>query len=197
MAGARLAWLVSIMLLAALGACSPAAQQLLGDSLVNRRLSQDDRQGKQTRVLDVREYRSEQSCCGLAALWMVLDYWSEAGGPQRQQWLARQSCPAKGYSVGDLATMARAAGYRALVYQGRPSDLSRQLAATRPVIVLLRRLGRNHFVTVVGTATGGRLVVNDPNRGMVFLRRTDLVREWEAVGRPSLLITPAPPPQTK
>ncbi len=193
MAGVWAIRLVWLLVLVAAGACSPAAQQLMSDALVNRPLSQADRQGRGTRILAVPVYRSERSCCGLAALWMVLDYWRETGGRARQEWLARRRCPDQGYSVGQLAAMARARGLRALVYQGRPSDLSRQVAATRPVIVLLRRLGRNHFVVVVGTATGGRLVVNDPGRGMVFLRRTDLLKQWEALGRPTLLLVPAKP----
>lgn len=200
MVGVRIvgSYLLAVVLLAAgCAGCSPAARQLVGDAVVNRPLTEEDRQGKDTRLLAVPAYLSRQTCCGLAALWMVMDYWTEQGGESRKKWLEGRTCPPKGYSVKDLAAMAEARGFKAYVYQGRPSDLARQLGATRPVIVLLRRLGRNHFVVVAGQATGGRWVVNDPARGTVFLDRRDLMEEWESVGRPAILLAPRAEPAHK
>lgn len=171
-------------------ACSPMAGQLMNDTFVNRTLTPEELGSKETRILDVKAYSSTQRCCGLAALWMVMDYWQEGDAGNRQRRLDKQRCPDGGYSVAQLKAMAEAQGFRVFVYQGRPSDLARQLHATRPVIILLRRLGRNHFVVVKGLATKGRLVLGDPSRGTVFIERADLVREWDEVGRPTVLVAP-------
>lgn len=184
----RLCRLLLLGLLLPVAACPAPMVQLWEETVRNQPLDQEEMQGPHTRILAVPSYRSSGSCCGLAALWMVLDYWQERFSGRD---LSRAECPAGGYSAGQLAQMAKDQGFKTFLYSGRPSDLARHLAATRPVIVLLRRWGRNHFVVVSGQASDGRLVVNDPSRGVVYLGRGDLMEQWKDSNRLSLLIVPS------
>jgi ABC-type bacteriocin/lantibiotic exporter with double-glycine peptidase domain len=137
--------------------------------------------------------------CGAAALAMVLARWGKPV-PQEAIWAASPPPDGQGLRASALRDFARAQGLQAFVIEGRREDLDRELARGRPVIVgLVKRQGRRvypHYEVVVGLDRAReRILVLDPARGERERKLRDFSKEWDAAGRVTLAILPAPPPE--
>jgi ABC-type bacteriocin/lantibiotic exporter with double-glycine peptidase domain len=130
--------------------------------------------------------------CGPAALASVLTRW---GVPDALSQIHRDVVSdSRGAAAGDLRDFARKKGLAAYLVVGEESDLARELASGRPVLVgLLQKYsnGRvlSHYEVVVG--------INEPRRRILLLdpgngpREDDLeafTREWQGSKRLTLII---------
>jgi predicted double-glycine peptidase len=133
--------------------------------------------------------QKSQACCGAASLAMVASYWT--GLAQTAQEINGMNCPQEGFSGQELAEVAKIHGFTALIYQGGMADITRHLAATRPVIVMLGQGKSAHYAVVAGHGNDGRqIVLHDPAVGRVILQQKDFMRRWEQAGRFLLLVVP-------
>ncbi len=143
-------------------------------------------------VPEVRQ--SAPKDCGAAALGMVLGYW---GRPLTLDEV-RAAAPAVsdgGIKAAALREVARAQGLRAFVIEGRFSDLDRELAKQRPVLVGVMKTYRRrvypHYEVVVGiNRREQRILTLDPAHGLRVNGNDGFADEWAAAGHVALIIIP-------
>lgn len=129
--------------------------------------------------------------CGPAALTMVARHWGVALRLEEANRASRRS--GRGARLGALRDVARTRGLVAFAIRGDRATLEHELARGRPVVVgLLRGAGRervSHFEVVVGHhPRRGEVATIDPAAGLGVRRWRDLSAEWDAAGRPALIV---------
>jgi ABC-type bacteriocin/lantibiotic exporter with double-glycine peptidase domain len=127
--------------------------------------------------------------CGAAALSMVAARWGVHITVE-----SLQSRLGGGSKLGELRAVARSEGLEAFAIPGSEAILEHELRQGRPVIVglllpLRRGRARTHYEVVVAMKPKTQEVATlDPARGWRVRAWKDLEREWEPVGRPSLVV---------
>jgi hypothetical protein len=143
-------------------------------------------------ALDVPYLPQTDALCGGAAVAMVYRYWGDVHADVRQ-FASLVDRRAGGIADAALVETVRQRGWTADRFEGSVPQLRANLAAGRPVIVLLTDgRDRYHYVVVIGAAAD-RIVVHDPAWGPSrSLRETDFLNRWRATRFWSLLVLPAP-----
>ena len=133
--------------------------------------------------------------CGAAALAMVLTRWHQPTSLAVAVAALPPATP-RGVSLGALRDVATSRGLRAFAVPGELALLRHELEAGRPVIVgLLRPVpggGLNHFEVVVAIDAADRIATIDPADGWLVRPWTGFDAEWQAVGRPALVVLGPP-----
>jgi len=130
--------------------------------------------------------------CGAAALAMMLQRWSV---PSSADEILR-SVPVEsghGITVRALRDFARQKGLRAFLIKGELADLVNEVGLNRPVLVgLVQRYGDralSHYEVVAGiNQTTRRVLLLDPAHGLREDGFDGFAAEWDAAGRPTLVI---------
>ncbi len=141
-------------------------------------------------ALDVPYLPQTDALCGGAAVAMVYRYWGDVHA-EVKQFAPLVDRRAGGIADVTLVQAVRRRGWTADHFEGSVPQLRANLAAGRPVIVLLAD-GRNryHYVVVIGAAAD-RIVVHDPAWGPSrSLRAADFLNRWQATQFWSLLVLP-------
>jgi ABC-type bacteriocin/lantibiotic exporter with double-glycine peptidase domain len=130
--------------------------------------------------------------CGPAALTMVARHWGVELRLDDANRAARRPT-GRGARLGALRDVARARGLAAFAIRGDRKTIVHELERGRPVVVgLLRGTGRervSHFEVVVGHhPRRGEVATIDPAAGLGVRRWRDLTTEWDAAGRPTLIV---------
>ena len=180
--------LLLLVLLAGLaGGCATPMGLAYNELFVNTKLSEEDLHGEKTYVLKVPLVKQKSgACCGLAALAMVMDYWTEK--PVYAKKFEEMDCPPKGFTGAALKAISKTNGFEAVTYQGSLPDLFKHLTATRPLIVMLKTYTARHYVVVIGHSDEGRLVINDPIKGTIFFGMEDFLSRWKGANRFTMLV---------
>jgi hypothetical protein len=141
-------------------------------------------------LLDVPYLAQSESLCGGAALAMLMRYWG-AANVYAETFANLVEAEAGGIRTADLVGALRSRGWTAQSVRGNAASVQHQIAARRPVILLIQdRPGRFHYVVVVGWA-GGRVVVHDPARGPFrILDEHVLAAAWLASDNWTLIAEP-------
>ncbi|HPH67884.1 MAG TPA: cysteine peptidase family C39 domain-containing protein [Kofleriaceae bacterium] len=134
--------------------------------------------------------------CGIAALDMVLQRWGQHV-PRATVLAEVGPLTEHGVALGALRDVALQHGLAAFVVVANRSDLEYELTAGRPVLVgLLRPHGsarQSHFEVVVGLQrTSGAIATVDPGSGPQVRTWHDFADEWDAAGRPALVVLGPP-----
>jgi ABC-type bacteriocin/lantibiotic exporter with double-glycine peptidase domain len=133
--------------------------------------------------------------CGAAALVMMLQRWSVPSSPDE----ILHDVPIEsghGISLGVLRDFARGKGLGAFVIKGELADLIYEVGLNRPVLVgLVQRYGDralSHYEVVAGiNQTTRRVLLLDPAHGLREDGFDGFAAEWDAAGRPTLVIVPS------
>jgi ABC-type bacteriocin/lantibiotic exporter with double-glycine peptidase domain len=154
--------------------------------------------------LDVPYVHQEKDACGSASLSMLLQYWraknaavsaSRADPAEIQRQLFVPA--AHGIYASAIEKYLRDSGFQVFAFRGEWSDLRKQLAKGRPLLVSLKPSGGAplHYVLVVGIDwQNGALFLNDPARSKLFrVQRDEFAKEWQRAGNWTLLAVPQPP----
>ena len=147
-------------------------------------------------VGDLRPIRqSSDRDCGAAALAAMLRHWSVASTPGEILRVVPID-PGHGMAIGALRDYARRKGLAAFVIQGELADLIKEVGQNRPVLVgLMQRHGGSalaHFEVVAGiNQITRRVLLLDPARGLSEDSFDGFAAEWNAAGRPALVIVPS------
>lgn len=133
--------------------------------------------------------------CGLQCLEVVFEHW---GRPTTVKELKRVAgkTPNRGYTIGQLADVARSYGFSAYVVPGTLDELEQHCSLGRPCIVVLRTDGQaNHAVVVHAVHRGTRpyegttaTVVDRSAHTVEEMKVSALLPRWNALGAPMLLI---------
>ncbi|MBI1849310.1 MAG: C39 family peptidase [Planctomycetes bacterium] len=142
-------------------------------------------------VRDVPLVRQEsREDCGAAALTMMLAYWRIPTSLEE----VKDGCPPSehGIRAGDLREFARSKGLQAFLFHGEFDDLRRELARRRPLLVGMAKPFMNgtftHYEVVVAVHPENQIVVTlDPARGWQQDTFDGFLREWDPVGRPTMV----------
>ncbi len=134
--------------------------------------------------------------CGPAALTMVLR-WHEDPLTLEEAVKALPPREGGGVTAGALRDFARARGFRAHVVAGTFDDLRKQIALGRPLVVGLIKPYISklvpHFEVLAGIDPEAKCVVTvDPARGWMRNSFDGFLLEWDASGRVTLIVAPAP-----
>jgi len=132
---------------------------------------------------------------GAAALVMMLQRWSV---PSSVDEILR-SIPVEsghGIGLGVLRDFVREKGLRAFVIKGELADLVNEVGLNRPVLVgLVQRYGDralSHYEVVAGVnQSTHRVLLLDPAHGLREDGFDGFAAEWDAAGRPMLVIVPS------
>ncbi len=137
--------------------------------------------------------------CGPAALAMVMARWNRT---ERIADVKRDLGFSGGVGIraGAMRDLARRRGFDAYLFRGELADLARELGAGRPVIIGVAKphVGgrRSHYEVVVAVHPASRRVVTlDPAGGWRENCYGGLLEEWDAAGRPLLLVFPRTEPK--
>lgn len=160
--------------------------------------------------------QTSRTDCGVAALTAVMSYYS--GLVHAHQNLLDTYPPAssRGYSLGELRTIAHSQGFAAFVVPGDTAFLRRQLDRQRPLIVALQVDGASppvpgiatlsarllepllnraietsydHYVVVAGLdEQQGEVIVVDPARGPVVIDLEAFSTAWQKMNNATLLL---------
>jgi hypothetical protein len=139
--------------------------------------------------------------CGLAALTMVLRYWSIAPDATSFEELTRVAVlEGRSIRAGELRAIARAHGAEAFLFHATLVDLEVELGRGRPVLVGEQKstLGGSvaHYAVVIGVHPGSqRVLLLDPALGLRENSYADFELEWAPTGRLALLVVRAQPIQ--
>jgi ABC-type bacteriocin/lantibiotic exporter with double-glycine peptidase domain len=131
--------------------------------------------------------------CGAAALAMVA---GRFGVPLTLSAAIRaiQAPAGQGARLGQLRGAARSLGLVAFAVRGERQIVIHELRAGRPVIVGLltphgRRVVRSHYEVVVAVRpASSEIVTLDPSAGWRVRLWDEFDAEWEAAGRPALIV---------
>jgi ABC-type bacteriocin/lantibiotic exporter with double-glycine peptidase domain len=132
--------------------------------------------------------------CGAAALAMMLERWSPSSLDDILRGVPFE--PNRGIPAGALRDFARQKGLRAFLIQGQLADLVTEVGLNRPVLVgLVQRYGdrtRSHYEVVAGiNQASQRVFLMDPAHGPREDSFDGFLAEWNAAGRPTLVIAPS------
>jgi len=139
--------------------------------------------------------QTSESDCGAAALAMMLQRWSvPSSADEILRSVPRES--GHGIGLGVLRDFARQKGLRAFLIKGELADLVNEVGLNRPVLVgLVQRYGDralSHYEVVAGiNQTARRVLLLDPAHGLREDGFAGFAAEWDAAGRPTLVILPA------
>lgn len=133
--------------------------------------------------------------CGAAALAMMLQHWSVPSSAG-EIWRAAPIEPGHGMAAAALRDFARKKGLRAFLIRGELADLVNEVGLHRPVLVgLVQRYGDrrlSHYEVVAGINPQSRRVfLLDPAHGPREDGFDGFFSEWDAAGRPALVIVPS------
>ncbi|MGD9906465.1 MAG: C39 family peptidase [Vicinamibacterales bacterium] len=146
------------------------------------------------RLLDVPYLPQTEDLCGGAAVAMVLRYWGEPR-VYPGDFAALVERELGGIRTDVLLDAVRQRGWLTLPRHGATADdvaaLGTEIAAGRPVVVLIAvGAGRYHYVVMVA-ATDDHVVVHDPARAPFrVLTRAAFDEAWAAAGRWAVTILP-------
>ncbi|MEW5735487.1 MAG: cysteine peptidase family C39 domain-containing protein [Thermodesulfobacteriota bacterium] len=148
-------------------------------------------EGEDTFVLDLPYFsQKKDSCCGAACLAMLAGYWKGTGAGADMN---TGSCPEEGFSGGELVEMAERAGFSALLFKTDLAGLLTEVAATRPVIVMLGAQGGRHYAVCYGFSQDrGQVVLADPGRGRVYCSNTEFMQSWRQAKGFALVVVEQP-----
>jgi|GEM_PF-3695310 len=132
--------------------------------------------------------RDRETCSGLAALAMVIQFWSQ--DQESARFIEGLECPEKGSDPQELSRMAVGQGFRSLTYRGGLPDLFRQLTAGRPLIVAFRGGEGLKFLVLSGYYQDGRLVANDPLKGRRVYPIQDFMELWQETDYSTVAVSP-------
>ncbi|HEY4242800.1 MAG TPA: cysteine peptidase family C39 domain-containing protein [Kofleriaceae bacterium] len=132
--------------------------------------------------------------CGVAALAMVAGAW---GKPWTVDDIGRTLVPTeKGVKLGAIRDYARAHGLEAYAIRGTREDLTRELAAGRPVLLGLllpfdMKHNRSHYEVAIGlNPKDGTVVTLDPATGKHMARSPKVLDvEWKPADYATLVVT--------
>ncbi len=131
--------------------------------------------------------------CGPAVLASMLRYWDRPVS-LAEAWSLAPPRSGRGVRAGRLRDALRQRGLRAFLVAGTVTDLRRELAGRRPVIVGLvephsNRRGFAHYEIVLGwNADRRRVVTVDPARGLRVRPVDGFIAEWKPSGRVALVV---------
>lgn len=138
--------------------------------------------------------------CGAASVAMVIQYWRRQEGGSgdlpgaAEIERALPSGTAHGTYASAIERYFRRNGYQVFAFRAEWADLKQHIEKGRPLIVALKPgAGRpNHYLVVAGVDwEHGFVFVNDPAERKLLKRdRATFEREWDAVGRWTLLAIP-------
>lgn len=137
--------------------------------------------------------------CGLAALTMVLRYWSIAPDVASFEALTRAAVlEGRSIRAGELRSLARAHGAQAFLFHATLQDLETELGRGRPVLVGEQKatLGGAvpHYAVVIGVHPASqRVLLLDPALGLRENSYVHFEEEWASTGRLALLVVRAEP----
>lgn len=148
--------------------------------------------------------QKEESDCGVAAISMILGYWSIPCPDQK----AADDCPVvpgQGSKAGDLRDCARSATLEAYLIHGEWEDLRSEISLGHPVLIGLVKAyvtgAVTHYEVVVALHPDRKVIVSlDPGHGWRQNSFEGFLREWEATGRLTLVVfgkVPGRPPKAK
>lgn len=132
--------------------------------------------------------------CGVAALSMVLRYWSiDRDAAVFEEVVGAAMRDERAIRAGDLRAIARNHGADAFLFHGTMKDLEDHLAKGRPVLVGEHKPTStgvaSHYAVVVGLHPGTRRVMLlDPANGVVETTYEGFDEEWSPTGRLTLLV---------
>jgi ABC-type bacteriocin/lantibiotic exporter with double-glycine peptidase domain len=133
--------------------------------------------------------------CGAAALAMMLQRWAVPSSPDE----ILRTVPIEsghGIGLGVLRDFARGKGLHAFLIKGELADLVNEVGLNRPVLVgLVQRYGDralSHYEVVAGiNQSTRRVLLLDPAHGLREDGVDGFTAEWDAAGRPTLVIVPS------
>lgn len=137
--------------------------------------------------------------CGLAALTMVLRYWSIPPDAASFEALTRAAVlEGRSIRAGELRALARAHGAQAFLFHATLQDLEAELGRGRPVLVGEQKatLGGAvpHYAVVIGVHPASqRVLLLDPALGLRENSYVHFEEEWAPTGRLALLVVRAAP----
>ena len=135
----------------------------------------------------------QKNGCGAATLAMVVHYWRGESPDPRAVYQRLYRPDVRGIRLADMKTYLEELGFHAFTVRGGWSEVERNLAKGRPMIVGLktRRAGNMHFAVVIG-AGGDHVWLNDPTRRRAHRVSLDkFAKQWELADRWVLLAAPA------
>lgn len=141
-------------------------------------------------LLDVPFLSQSEALCGGAAAAMVLRYWG-ARGVAAEDFAPLVQRVEGGIATSVLAGAVRDRGFAAHEVHATPERLQVEVAAARPVIVLLEdRPGTFHYVVVVGWHADA-IVLHDPARAPFrVMTSSEFGRRWRRARGWALVVTP-------
>lgn len=136
--------------------------------------------------------------CGAAALSSVAQYWDIEINSKSILMKYPLKARAPGYSMGELKLIARREGLEAFVIQGEFALLEEQIRSGRPLIIPMQietvpSLVQpfDHYVIVVGLSKArSTIILMDPQKGLISLKRMDFMKAWSAKAKAVLLVAP-------
>lgn len=149
--------------------------------------------------IDVPFAAQTKDGCGSAAIAMVLQYWSQkqhlppgANGDPESIQASLFSRSAHGIYASRMKHYFEQAGFAAYPFHADWSDLERNIAEGRPLIVSLKESTALHYVVVTGIDTEHHYVfTNDPARQkMLRSSRAAFESEWSGTQNWALLAVP-------
>jgi ABC-type bacteriocin/lantibiotic exporter with double-glycine peptidase domain len=133
--------------------------------------------------------------CGAASLAMMMQRWSVQSS-EKEILRAIPTESGRGIAIGSLRDFARQKGLRAFLIKGEFADLVEEVGLNRPVLVgLVQRYGGRalaHYEVIVGiNQMYRRVLLLDPAHGLREDGFDGFASEWNAAGRPTLVIVSA------
>jgi ABC-type bacteriocin/lantibiotic exporter with double-glycine peptidase domain len=142
--------------------------------------------------------QSSAEDCGAAALSSVGQYWDFDMTPAAILRKYPLQPDAPGYSMGELKRIAQKEGLTAFVIPGQFSLIEEQIRSGRPLIVPLQLdtipavvQPFDHYVIIVGMSKArSTVILMDPQKGLISLKRLDFMKAWSAKEKAILLVAP-------
>jgi len=130
--------------------------------------------------------------CGAASLAMMMQRWTVQSS-EEDILRAIPTESGRGITIGSLRDFARKKGLRAFLIRGELADLVDEVGLNRPVLVgLVQRYGGqslSHYEVIVGiNQIYRRVLLLDPAHGLREDGFDGFTSEWDAAGRPTLVI---------
>ena len=142
--------------------------------------------------------QDEMYDCGLAAISALCGYYGIEIPADERTALARQASSHEGLSGNELRDALERCGMEVYLFEGRleggPTSLQSNIAARRPMLVLVDLAGNHHYELVVGLDPDtDDVVLLDPTLGRIVMPPTDFEQRWAATQHFTMLAVPARP----